>query len=563
MSTERLDAVLALAEDLAVGVARLRHRIDGISAVEGQLEQVLHARAGQQGQRAGDGALAAELGRVHQRLGASAWDVSTDAERLATAAGTLLEELRAMRMLPASTLFETLARPCRDWARALDKRVEVELRGGDVRLDKRVLEGLKAPLVHLLRNAVAHGLEAPREREAAGKSSIGHLVLAAESRGHRVALVVSDDGRGVDVGAVRERAVREQLVSDTVAADLGDEAVLELIFREGFSTRTEATAAAGRGVGLSVVREAVERLRGQVTVVSTPGVGTTFTLDVPLTVAATRGLVVSAGGELYALPLAGVERVALLPVAEVRQLHGVPSAQIEAVPVRLASLAALLDRRELPLRLGDGGTLQVVVLAAGRHRLAVTVDVILGERPMILKDLPGPLRAIGVLAGATILDDGRIAPVLDLEGLVAEGLAGAPVGDETARRRTTVRRALVVDDSVTTRMLVAGELGALGYRVVTAADGLQALGALEAQPFDVLVTDANMPNMDGFDLTRSVRASPRLAHLPVVLLTSADGAADQLRGVEVGADAYVIKKDFVRENMGSLLDQLLRRSATP
>ncbi len=582
VSTEKVDQVLVAAEELLTAGTQLAPRVAALTSIVDQVQQLQRdltraRRACQRSARAAGGVtpdLAAEvldtavsdLNRIHRRLASAAWDLTGDAERTGALAHGLLGELREVRMLPAATLFETFRRPVRDLAAEYGRSVRLVVNGGEIRLDKRVLDQLKQPLVHLLRNTVAHGVELPEERRAAGKPPTATVTVGAEQRGNRVVVTVSDDGRGIDPERVRAVALRGGLLDAQRTGALSTEEVHELLFAPGFSTHGETSQVAGRGVGLSVGRVVAVGLTGVVTSASGLGQGCAFHVAVRLTVATSSGLLVRVGRELYALPVPMIERLARLPASEVRELQGLSTIELSGAPLRLLSLSQVISGDPAPAP-ASGEMISAVVLASGRRRAAFWVTEVVGKLEIIMRELPPPLAGIGLLAGATTLDDGRVVLVLNAEGLLREAAAPASRSSHVSSAPHPSPRAerggciIVADDSATTRMLMASELEAAGFRVRTASDGAGALALLSSGAADALVSDVAMPNLDGFELTRQVRASVGLRGLPIVLVTSRDSSEDRSRGAEVGADAYLIKKDFDRSSLLDTLDRLMRRKA--
>jgi two-component system, chemotaxis family, sensor kinase CheA len=571
VATERLDALLGHGEEMIVATAHLRPRIEALRRATETVEHLFAAPhlselattgladAGAADRRGGE--VRPQLNLLRQHLAGLVRDLSGDHERMSTLATGLLEGIRATRMLPVGSLFDTFHRPVRDLARQQQKSLQLEVQCEDVRLDKRALDVVGAPLLHLLRNAVGHGIEPPAERISAGKPPFGKIVLSAEQRGSRVVLQVRDDGRGIREESIREAAVRLGFLKEADAGSLSGAALLDLIFRPGFSTAKVIDNVSGRGVGLAVVRENVHRLHGEVVVESVPGGGTCFSLSLPLTIAATRGLLVRAGRETFALPVPMVVRVLRVTAADVFSLQGRPAIDKNMGPTRLVDLAALLD---VGAAAGFGeGARAVVVIASSGQRLALGVDAVVDEREIIMRDLPGALSGIDILAGATILDDGRVVPVLNVEGLcrAATDRVAALVTDAlpttTTRRK---QRIVVADDSAATRLLIASEIEAAGFEVAAAADGREALALLEGSETAALVSDVSMPNLDGVALVSAVRAHATLANLPVILVTSLDSDSDRQRGAAAGADAYLIKREFTGDKLVEVLGQLLRRS---
>jgi two-component system chemotaxis sensor kinase CheA len=460
----------------------------------------------------------------------------------------LLEELKdaavGMRTLPLSTITGPLPRALRDIAAAEGREVELEVRGADTELDRVILEGLSEPLVHLLRNAVAHGIESPKERRKAGKPEVGRVELSAEQRGATVIVTVADDGRGVSPELLAE-AERE----GSLAA---------VLTRTGFSTAAEVTELAGRGVGLDVVRSHVESFGGALEVTSEPGRGTTVRLRLPLTLALLEVLLFERGGQAFALPLPVVEEV--VAVDEALSLTGRPSLELRGQAVPMADLADVLGASAPVLKQRP----PAIVIAGGGRRLAIMCDALYGEEEVVVKPL-GPLLAgvRGYLGGA-ILGDGRIALILD-PVTVARGQAGV------SRRRPTVHDAqpeagpgapkvLVVEDSFTVRQLQRSILEAAGYRVSTARDGRDALNRLaDEDDIALVLTDVEMPEMDGIELVQALRADPRTQSLPVVVVTTLASEDDRRRGIEAGADAYMTKRSFDQQALLETVERLIGR----
>jgi two-component system, chemotaxis family, sensor kinase CheA len=458
----------------------------------------------------------------------------------------LLEELQdatiELRALPLAAITGQLPRYVRDLAVANGKDVELVLQGVETQLDRTILDGLSDTLGHLLRNAIAHGIESPDERADAGKRARGRVELRAEQRGDRVAIEVADDGRGVAADLLREAGENGSLV--------------DLLARPGFSTAEHVDGVAGRGVGLDAVKAHVESLGGSLEAHSEPGRGTSIALLLPLTLAVLHVLLVERLGQVLGMPLARVEEV--VTVEDTTALGGRRSIALRGESIPLGDLAVAL---------GGGGELAprppaLVVTHAGRT-VALACDRLVGEESVIVKSL-GPLlgRRVGYLGGA-ILGDGRIALIVDPAIAVARGVAAGDAsgaGAEAPAAQETASRVLVVDDQFTVRELQRSILEAAGYQVVTANDGRAALQRLTADAdIDLVVTDLEMPEMGGLELLRRVREDAALASLPVVVVTSLVGEEERRRGLEAGADAYVTKDRFDQRAMLDTVERLIGR----
>ena len=440
----------------------------------------------------------------------------------------------------------------RDLALAAGKEVLFKLGGHEVELDRAVAERLKDPLLHLVRNAVDHGIESPAERAAAGKPPSGTITVSASLKGAQVEIAITDDGRGLDRERIREEARARGLPESTEDRDL-----LALVFHPGLSTARALTSVSGRGIGLDVVKSQVNALHGTVGLESITGAGTTFALTVPLTVTLIRALLVESAGRTFAMATTQVMGLRRLVPAEVRSVGG---REMLAVPAGLLPLLSLAEALGLPAPRRDRGQGGFVVLVeAGTWRVAFVVDELLAEQDLVVTGLGRRLRRVPNLAGCALLEDGGIALILSAAEL-AESALQAPArrllvpapGPETARRRL-----LVADDSVTTRTLEKAILEEAGYEVRLAADGHQAWRMLQEEPIDLIVADVEMPGMDGFTLTETVRHSAALRRIPVVLVTSLSTEKDRARGLEVGADAYLVKSGFDRTGLLEAVGQLL------
>ncbi|MDX9766117.1 MAG: response regulator, partial [Ectothiorhodospiraceae bacterium] len=458
----------------------------------------------------------------------------------------LVDELnlhvRMLRMVRAGTLLMPMQRTVRDLARDLGKSVQLETTGDAVELDRAILEGIKDPLMHLLRNALDHGIETPEARAAAGKPAEGLIRLAVERVGSRIHVRVADDGAGIDPEHIARLAVERGLLDAASLRDLGREQKLDLIFLPGFSSRVEVTELSGRGVGLDVVRANVQALKGRVVVESRPGEGSRFLLDLPLTVATERGLIVRVTGEAMVIPGSAVTRVLETARDALVQVEAGTAVLLDGEPVVLRDLAEILER---PRANAPGDRLSIVVVAAGWQRVALIVDEIVRDREMVVKRLARPLLAVRNVAGATLSGTGEVMMVLNPVDLVRSvsgarlNLQPAPA-TEIAKAQSAAHQVLVVDDSVTTRMLERNILEKNGYRVTLASDGQQAWDMLARQRFDLVVTDVEMPVMNGLELTSRIKGSEAHRDIPVIIVTSLGDEHDRRRGIEVGADGYVV-----------------------
>ena len=568
---DRLDKLLNLAGELAVGrQAQTTHlqTLGEITTLIGQQERMLQALERElkqlrfsQTQRESldrhiNGALnagdqASKLIRAH----AERFEQHTN--QTTQLVEDLEQEVMTARLLPIATCFSNLPRAVRELARETDKVIELTLLGESTELDRKMIEALNDPLIHLIRNAVDHGIEPPEEREQVGKPRQGAISITAAALGAYVNVTIRDDGRGMDPKRLREAAVRKNLFSADAAALLTDQEALELIFTPGFSTAQMITDISGRGVGMDVVRTNIVELGGQVHVDSRMGIGTSIMLALPLTLITTRVLLVALGEYTFALPASSCQASIWAYAEHVKTIEGRAMLPYEGKLASLLRLADLLDvdgaqpfpsRRRTP----------AIVIGAAQRPLALLIDQLIDEREVVVKPLGPLLEKQRRFSGAIQMGDGRLVLLLNPLALAqaARGMAlmTTVVKHDDARRHS---RLLVADDSFTTRELIRTILQSAGYDVTTAVDGLDALDKLRATTYDLVVSDVEMPRVDGFQLTSRIRTDLGLTELPVIIVTSLASETHRRRGLEAGAQAYIVKSQFNQSNLLEIVQQLL------
>lgn len=482
--------------------------------------------------------------------------LSNDTMRLSLVTNELQEEIKRLRMLPLNTITTTFERMVRDLARNQKKLIRLKIAGGETELDKRVLEQIKDPLMHLLRNAIDHGIEPPKERQQNGKPIEGEILLTATQQGHNVVITVKDNGRGLNLEAIKAKAVQQGHLNQSEVNRLSESEAAMLIFNAGLSTSKIITDISGRGVGMDVVRQNVADLQGTLGVEFVPQEGSTIKITLPLTLASSRGLLVRVGNHIYALPFSTVERMLVIKQEVIGFVEGEEMMTYQNRPVSLVWLEDLL---ELPLGNRDTEKLTVIIIAVAEKRLGLVVDSLEGEQEVVMKNLGKQLLKVSGIAGATVLGSGEVVLVLHAGDLLQ---LAASTHTRTTDRVTTTSdkeivkhpKILVVDDSITTRTLEKNILEAAGYRVQLATNGEEAMSLLMTDELpNLIVSDVNMPLLDGFGLTERVKQNPRYTDIPVILVTSLDSPADKSKGIDVGADAYIVKSNF---DQGGLLDTI-------
>ncbi|MBY0453552.1 MAG: hybrid sensor histidine kinase/response regulator [Burkholderiaceae bacterium] len=524
--------------------------------------------------------------RLHQRL----LDVRTIEHELGVHAGTpaalhlhqftqtlkndvqvqkvLMDELHdktlLMRMLPLAIVFEPATRLVRELARSVGKQVECSVTGTEIELDRQMIDKLSDPLIHLFRNAIDHGIETPAQRIAAGKPAQGRLTLSARQDGSWVVVELKDDGGGIALAAVRDKAIKKGFVSAEKAAALTDQEVIDFIFLPGFSTNSIITDLSGRGVGMDVVKRTIlDDLQGVVNVETQAGVGTTFSLRLPLSLAVMRILLVQVDGlpfgftAQYVAELLRLPQESLLTVAE-RQAVIVRNEFVPVVP--LSELLRVPANLVKPSQRPRVGGMLLLVLRVRNEKIAVQIDGLLDECDMVIKPLPAHMHKLPMVSGIVTTGTNALVSVLHAPALLelARRVRTQAVRTEAqAHASESHYKVLVVDDSLNTREIEKDVLEAYGYQVTLAEDGADGLRKALEGDFDAVLTDVEMPHMDGFTLTAKLRQEEKYRSRPIIIITSREKEEDKRRGVQVGADAYIVKGDFDQSNLVSTLRALL------
>jgi two-component system chemotaxis sensor kinase CheA len=565
-----------LVGELVLGKAGLTAGIAGLASLGRELESERRlARRGLAARRVNDGGgddsargalrrVGEELSRVERVFHEVTQDLDSASGRLDHVAGELREQVMKLRMLPIGGVFRKYHRTVRDLANALGKKARLELVGEDTELDKILVEQLDDPLMHLVRNAVDHGIEMPDRRVAAGKPAEGLVRLRAFHRGNQIVIEIQDDGGGMDPAKLRRKAVEKGLVTAAEAETLDDKETLDLIFRAGFSTAARISEVSGRGVGMDVVRNAiVSRLKGEIDLTSTPGQGSTFTLRLPLTLAIIQVLLARIGGETFAMPLDVVTRTLTCAPSDVRKI-----ADREVLAVRDQQVPLVRVRDVLELRVEAdlaGEALHVVLVEVLGQTIGLVCERLLGKQEIVIKSLGDLLEEVPCAAGATLLGD-RVAIILDVPALVHRAMSVHQGG--RARRVTSEPdvdpgerrpRILLVEDSDVIRESLKRLLQGAGYDVTEAKDGQEGLEQAGKGEFDLISTDIMMPRMDGYELTRALRAEGRHRDTPIVLVTSRGEKIDRVRGFDAGVDEYITKPHDRQLLLRAVAKQLGRR----
>jgi two-component system chemotaxis sensor kinase CheA len=557
VDVDRLDEIAALAGDVLVEGARAIRRsrdLNALFARWARLSDRIVALAEKMREAKSSRLLEQIEGDVHLLRSDTFRFARAQTEAASSAQaqfGVLAERIGTARLIPLSGVLAGFPRAARDMAREQGKEVECVVKGGETGVDKAILLSLNDPLVHLVRNCVDHGIETPAERIDAGKPRMGRVVLSARTDGDLLAVTVEDDGRGISAQKIRTAALKKGIIGEQQAASLSVRAALDLIFMPGFSTREEAGETSGRGVGLDVVRKRVTGLGGSVTVDSEPGKGSRFTLRMPQSLSLMKVLLVRIDDDVYGLAAADVDSVGRLDPRDITEVAGIRAVRYRGRLMPVVALGPLLSlnggpRTKRPL---------VAHVVHGSEGAAVVVDGLFGEREVAVKAPGAFVKGMRFVTGAAALEDGRVALLLSTPDIVAAARRLASPAASRGRERKRLR-ILLVDDSAIAREAEAALLRSLGHEVDEAVDGEDGWQRLQAGGHHLLVTDVQMPVLDGIDLTRRVKAPPRFVKLPIVILSSLSAPEERRRGVDAGADAYLVKGELEAESFAATLERL-------
>jgi two-component system sensor histidine kinase and response regulator WspE len=565
VTAESLTRLMGLAGEALVQTHRLRPLVESLWRLKGRQtglletlqileDRVLVAGAGAAAMSAAELELLAKAreraAEGLQSLGETVEAIEAFARVSEDVSSRLHHEVLASRMRPLGDGIRGFPRLVRDLARELGKQARFEVVGETTGVDRDILDRLEAPLNHLIRNALDHGIETPEDRRAAGKSPVATIRLEAHHRAGMLQIVLSDDGRGIDPHRLRSTVVDRGLTTAAIAQRLSEAELLDFLFLPGFSTKEQVTAVSGRGVGLDVVQSMVHAVRGSVRVTSRPGKGTRFVLQLPITVSVIRALLVEIAGEPYAFPLSRIDRILMLDRTNIRDLEGKPHLVLDDQLVGLVEATRVL---ELPQGNGHhaGKRLPVVVASDRSHRFAVVIDRFLGERDLRVSPLDARLGKVPNINSSSILEDGWPVLIIDVEDLIRSIdnlLSGRRLGrlaaDAAEPKARAPKRVLVVDDSITVRELERQLLESRGYAVDTAVDGVDGWNAVRSARYDLIVTDIDMPRMDGIRLVRHIKQDARLQAIPVVVVSYKDREEDRIKGLDAGANSYLTKSSF-------------------
>lgn len=475
----------------------------------------------------------------------------------------LLDEMKQTLLQPFSSILDFIPKFIRDLSRKQGKTVELKIAGSDIEIDKRILDEMRDPLIHLVRNCIDHGIEKPQIRKENKKPQKGIIsIIISQEESSRIALTIKDDGGGIDKEVVKKIALKNGMVSEEELRKLDDDEVMKLIFQSGLTTSTLITDISGRGLGLAIVKESVEKLNGIININSEPGKGTEFNILLPLTLSTFRGVLIKVNDEIFTIPTLNIERIVRAKPETIATVENRETFKYDDSVVPVVRMQTILEMPFTNSKSGNnnGAALVVLVLASAEKKIAFIVDEVLEEQEILVKNLGKQLKRVRNVMGTTILGSGKVVPILNTLDLIKSALKTDIVKTEAADEagtETQTKSILVAEDSITSRSLLKNILESAGYIVNTAVDGAEAFSLLHTDDFDLVVSDIDMPRLNGFELVQKIRSDKKLSELPVVLVTALESREDKERGIEVGANAYIIKSSFDQSNLLEVIERLI------
>lgn len=571
LSVEKLDKVATLTDEVQVARVSINDEYENVRKIHSQVNELAFNWESRRRLLANENINLPDsfqklfiesmdvLNEIRENTGITQQNMRSTSSQFGQAVTELQHHTRLLRLVQVVTVLQPLSRSVRDIAQELNKDIKYLLSGTDIEIDRAVLDGVRDPLMHLLRNAIDHGIEHPEERIAAGKPEKGTISIDVTSESGQIFMRIRDDGSGIHLDAIREAALRKKVLTESEVNAMSREDLLDVIFRPGFSSKKIITDVSGRGVGLDVVRANLRALKGSVKVETKEGEGTSFILALPLTMSSESGLLLRIAGQTMAIPSSVVERVLDIKPEDVINVEASQAIMLDERPVPLRSLASALDMTVRDFNKDE--ILSIVIISKGWERVALVVDEILSERDIIVKPLKAPLISVPNVMGASISGTGEIIMVLNPAELVDSALRysiqSRLIDQQQQDELYIPPHILVVDDSITTRTLEQNILQSMGYKVTIAVDGKKAWDIIQQQTFDLIVTDVEMPNMDGFELASKVKSDEKYRDTPVIIVTSLAKDSDRKRGIDVGANAYIVKGEFETKALVDIVKQLL------
>ncbi len=559
VKSEKLDDLIRLMGEVVSHQNKLKQRIRDLSVLEREAKRTLDICA-----QVCDGESHANARSLHMGLKQLLSVMRQDKTMQDILTAEFQEKALMLRMVPLSTVFDPLHRLVRDIANTLGKDLDFEVNGNEIELDKKMIEKLSDPLLHMLRNSIDHGIEEPQGRKDAGKPKKGRVHLSAAYDAGNIVIELLDDGRGISTTKIREKALSRKLFDAATLDSMPEPALLDLIFLPGFSTSGIITDISGRGVGMDVVkRNIVEDLKGTVHISTKEGLGTTFSIRLPMTLAIMRILLISCQGMKYGISTHYVTEIINIAAADIIDVVGRKALRLREEFIPIAEMGDVLKICRSGHKKQD--RLLVLVVQVGAEKMGFMVDSVLDEEDMVIKSLPDHLKRVRLVSGVTITGKNEIINILNMPAVMetARNVRMVLQGSQTEEAAGREINILVVDDSVNTREIEKSILEAYGYRVTIAGDGMEALEIAGGSKYDLVITDVEMPRLDGFSLTKRLRSDSTYKDVPIIIVTSREKDEDKRRGISVGANAYIVKGSFDQGNLVDTVQNLIGKGKTP
>ena len=556
----RLDPLLVAAEEMLQIKMAVSQRIDELGEIRQTLNLLKEESVKSQENRE------TFLNKLQNQINAVLAAFKRDKRVFDRMVDDQLETMKQVLMLPVASLVEGFPKFVRDLSNDQGKEVELIVHGAEIEIDKRILEELKDPFMHIIRNCIDHGIKKPTERARLNKPARGTITITfTPKEGRQVEILITDDGAGIDAQQVRASAVKSGVITEAQAHELSFKDTLALIFQSGVSTSPIITEISGRGLGLAIVRDKIDRLGGVISLETSPGAGTAFRFLLPLSLSTFRGVAAKVDEQLFVFPTAGVKRVMRVKNEEIRTVENRETILVDGQVLSAVRLGKVL---QIPPRKNAGasgkpktmGYTPVMILSSEDKDIAFIVEEVLEEQQFLVKSLGRQLNSVRNIAGAAVLGTGRIVPVINIQDLMRSAVLVVETGSVVPAVKANVlknEKILVAEDSITSRTLLKNILEAAGYQVVTAVDGADAFAHVRTGEFDLVVSDVDMPRMNGFELTAGIRADKKLSELPVVLVTALESREDRERGIDAGANAYIVKSSFDQSNLLEAIKKLI------
>ncbi|MBI5750238.1 MAG: hybrid sensor histidine kinase/response regulator, partial [Nitrospinae bacterium] len=498
-----------------------------------------------------------QLSVFSDRLDSLHRTLSDDSHQLSLIIENLQDDIKKTRLLPFHTIMGAFPKMVRDISVSENKKVRFEFSGGDIEIDKYILEEIKSPLMHMLRNSIDHGIEPPDERIKSNKPEDGTIKIILSQKGNNAIIEVADDGRGMDVEELKNSAVKKGLYTEKEIHQMKERQIMNIIFQPGFSTSKIITDISGRGIGMDVVKATIEKLNGTIDIETSKNTGTRFILTIPLTLSITHAIKFFIGNEICYIPINMVERIIKVEEKNLPTIEGGLAVHYNGSTIPYVRMQQILDISESDKK--EDAERLAVILKTGNTMAAFAIDKFIGEEDITIKGLGNYMKRVRNVSGVTIMSDGNIAPILNVTDMINTIQLRGITSAMRKKERVDIKKnlsILVVDDSIMTRTLEKNILESYGYDVVTAIDGQDAILKIREKNFDVIVSDVQMPNMSGLELTEKIKQDNRYSKIPVILVTAMESDEDKKKGIQIGADAYIVKSSFDQSNLLTTIKRL-------